>query len=112
MYIDEPKKEEKQIKSFLKPFLKQKIMTNRQQYTIDEKLSNMDLYGLSCRVPKPTPEQEKCSHSKIVERDLGFENWMTGEWVSDIQYVEDDTYEDIPRTNNFRCTQCGYTRRY
>ena len=83
-----------------------------KKYTIDEKLSNMDLHGLPCRVPIPTPEQEKCSHTKMVRRDLGFENWMTGEWVSDIRYVEDDTYEDIPRTNNFRCTQCGYTRRY
>ena len=83
-----------------------------KNYTISEKLAGQDLHGLPCRVPKPTPEQERCSHSTMVERDHGFENWMTGEWVSDIKRVEDDTFEDIPGTNNFRCTQCGYTRRY
>jgi predicted nucleic-acid-binding Zn-ribbon protein len=82
------------------------------KYSLEQKMAGQDLHGLSCRVPKPTTEQERCSHSKMEEIDHGFENWMTGEWVSDIQRVEVDTYEDIKGTNNFRCTQCGYTRRY
>jgi formylmethanofuran dehydrogenase subunit E len=82
------------------------------KYSLEQKMAGQDLYGLSCRVPKPTPEQERCSHSKMEEVDHGFENWMTGEWVSDVKRVEVDTYEDIKGTNNFRCTQCGYTRRY
>ncbi len=83
-----------------------------KNYTTAEKMAGQDLHGLPCRVPKPTPEQEKCSHSRMVEREHGYENWMTGEWVSDVQRVEVDTFEDIPGTNNFRCTQCGYTRPY
>ena len=81
-------------------------------YTIEQKLAGNDLYGLPCRVPKPTAEQERCSHSKIEEVDHGYNNWWTGEWVSDVKRVEVDTYEDIRGTHNFRCTQCGYTRRY
>lgn len=83
-----------------------------QKYSASEKLAGQDLHGLPCRVPKPTPEQAGCSHSKWEESDQGFENWMTGEWVSDIKQIEVNTYADIPGTNNFRCTQCGYTRRY
>lgn len=83
-----------------------------REYSTEDKLAGRDLHGLSCRVPKPTEEQESCTHSVWVRRDLGYENWMLGEWYSDWQNVEEDTYEDIPGTHNFRCTQCGYTRRY
>lgn len=83
-----------------------------KEYSTEDKLAGLDLHGLSCRVPKPTLEQAGCSHSEWEESDQGFENWMTGEWVSDIKMIEVGTFVDIPGTHNFRCTQCGYTRRY
>jgi len=81
------------------------------QYTLEEKLSGLDLYGLPCRVPTPTPAQAKCTHSTTEQVDQGFENW-DGEWYPDWRTVEVSTLKDIPGTNNIRCTICGYTRRY
>jgi predicted nucleic-acid-binding Zn-ribbon protein len=83
-----------------------------KEYSVEEKLRGQDLHGLPCRVPTPTAEQAKCSHSKWVEKEERFLDWMLGEWFSVFRNVEEDTFEDIPNTNNFRCTQCGYTRRY
>lgn len=76
------------------------------------KMNGADLYGLSCRVPKPTEKQSKCSHTKFTQIDKGFRDWWTNEWISNFQNVEVDTFEDIPNTNNLRCSLCGYTRRY
>ncbi len=83
-----------------------------KEYSTDEKMQGLDLHGLPCRVPTPTPEQSKCTHTRLKEVDDGYENWYTGEWESDFKMVEVLTYEDIKGTNNIRCTQCGYTRRY
>lgn len=82
------------------------------KYTNIEKMEGKDLYGLPCRVPEPTPAQAECSHSRFEYRDMGFRDDWTGEWVEDFKSIEVDCTEDIPGTNNFRCTLCGYTRRY
>lgn len=81
------------------------------KYTIEEKMSGLDLHGLSCRVPKPTAAQSTCSHTKKSWVDTGFNDW-DGNWQSDMRMEESTTCEDIPGTNNFRCTRCGYIRRY
>ena len=81
-------------------------------YTLEQKLNGEDLYGLPCRVPKPTPEQARCSHARLEEVDAGFEDWMTGEWHSDFKMIEICLMEDVEGTNNIRCSRCGYTRRY
>ncbi len=80
-------------------------------YSIEEKLSGQDLHGLPCRVPKLTPEQEKCSHTRIQEYDDGYEDG-NGNWHSEWKSQSISMTEDIPGTNNFRCTRCGYIRRY
>jgi hypothetical protein len=82
-----------------------------KQYSVSEKLQGLDLHGLPCRIPEPTAEQAKCSHTRHIEVDEGYADW-DGEWQSDWREYEVGTYEDVPGTNNFRCTQCGYTRRY
>lgn len=82
-----------------------------RKYTIDEKLAGLDLHGLTCRIPKPTPEQGVCSHTTWEQVDDGYENW-DGDWIPDRRNVEVDIMEDIPGTNNIRCSRCGYTRRY
>ena len=86
-------------------------MIEEYSYTMDEKIQGLDLYGLPCRIPTPTPKQAKCSHTKHIEWDDGYENW-DGDWVSDWKRGEQDIMEDIPGTNNIRCPRCGYTRRY
>lgn len=83
-----------------------------QTYTLEDKLSGRDLYGLTCRVPEPTPEQARCSHTRWETRETKWEDWSTGEMVVEEEMVEISTKQDIPGTNNFRCTRCGYTRRY
>ncbi len=82
-----------------------------KEYTIEEKMAGKDLHGLSCRVPKPTAAQEKCSHTRREWVDTSYENG-DGEMVEEGHYAEITTCEDIPGTNNFRCRLCGYTRRY
>ncbi len=82
----------------------------KQKYTIEEKMKGLDLYGLPCRVPEPTKEQAKCSHTEVI--------WFEEEYEDENgKYTEEEkstvsTYEDIPGTNNLRCKKCGYTRRY
>lgn len=87
-------------------------MSKPREYSIDDKLAGRDLHGLSCRIPEPTSEQAQCSHSEEVSWDDGYENDWTGEWVSDWKQGTKSLMEDIPGTNNMRCTCCGYTRRY
>lgn len=82
-----------------------------KKYSLEEKLSGLDLHGLPCRVPTPTPEQAKCSHAVTEWEDYGYEDW-DGEWRSDLRHVEVSIMHDIPGTNNMRCSRCGYTRRY
>ena len=82
-----------------------------KEYTMADKLAGRDLHGLSCRIPKPTPEQAKCSHMEWTEWDDGYEDW-DGDWHSDWKRAEVCIMEDIPGTNNLRCPRCGYTRRY
>lgn len=81
-------------------------------YSIEDKLAGRDLHGLPCRVPQPTPEQERCSHTEFRTIDRGFRDWWTDEWVSREVVEEVCLMKDIPGTNNIRCTKCGYTRRY
>jgi hypothetical protein len=81
------------------------------KYTVADKLAGRDLHGLSCRVPKPTKEQSECSHTKFKEIDDGYEDW-DGDWHSEFKTVEVCLMDDIPGTNNIRCSRCGYTRRY
>lgn len=81
------------------------------EYTMADKLAGGDLHGISCRIPKPTSEQAKCSHTKWEQIDRGYEDW-DGDWHSDISNEEVCIMEDIPNTNNLRCSRCGYTRRY
>lgn len=80
-------------------------------YTIEQKMRGEDLHGLPCRVPKPTEQQRRCSHSETrwitEEVDDGWGGKQTEE-----RSVEVTLFRDIPGTNNFRCTRCGYTRRY
>ena len=83
-----------------------------KEYTMADKIAGRDLHGLSCRIPEPTPEQAKCSHTELVERDRGYKDWDTGQWVKNMQWEEEDVMDDIPGTNNIRCPLCGYTRRY
>lgn len=80
-------------------------------YTLEQKLNGEDLYGLPCRIPKPTSEQAKCSHREFEKIDDGYEDW-DGEWRSDFKQIEASLMEDIEGTNNIRCSRCGYTRRY
>lgn len=82
-----------------------------KKYSIEDKLAGKDLHGLSCRVPKPTPEQAECSHTELKEWDDGYEDW-DGDWHEEIKISEVCIMEDIPGTNNLRCPKCGYTRRY
>ena len=86
------------------------------KYTVEQKLRGQDLHGLSCRVPEPTPEQAKCSHETTKYEVRKFWNYWDWDrpsfWDSEEEWVTVSTYVDIPGTNNFRCTQCGYTRRY
>jgi len=90
--------------------IKNKIM--KEKYSIEEKLMNLDLHGLPCRVPIPTEGQAKCSHTRVEWVTETWENWATGEKESEEKFYTVSTYEDIPGTNNLRCTKCGYTRRY
>jgi hypothetical protein len=96
------------------PKTRQKLQAplSMNKYSIQDKMNGADLHGLSCRVPKPTEKQSKCSHTKFTQIDKGFSDWWTNEWISHFQNVEVDTFEDIPNTNNLRCSLCGYTRRY
>lgn len=80
-------------------------------YSIEDKLAGRDLHGLSSRVPTPTDAQSRCSHTRDDWVDNGYEDWE-GVWRPEVRYVKVSTCVDIPGTNNFRCTQCGYTRRY
>ena len=84
----------------------------RKQYSIDDQLSGKDLHGLSCRIPKPTKAQAKCSHTKGEWITVNEKDDWTGEITKELKYIESCTYEDIPNTNNIRCSLCGYTRRY
>ena len=59
-------------------------VSDEKQYTVAQKLAGQDLHGLPCRIPDPVGEQKDCEHE----------------------------FEDIPNTNNMKCTFCGYTRRY
>lgn len=90
-------------------------------YTIDQKLRREDLHGLPCRVPEPTPEQAKCTHTRTVGGYWDVPSEYLTQMFNDEDYTVDsewiEEYEqsicvDIPGTNNFRCTRCGYTRRY
>lgn len=83
-----------------------------RNYTLEERMMGLDLHGLSCRIPEPTKEQSKCSHTTLECVTESWEDWMTGETVSEEKHYEVSTYEDIPGTNNLRCKRCGYTRRY
>lgn len=85
--------------------------TPMQTYSVEEKMQGLDLYGLPCRIPEPTPAQAKCSHTEVVDVDDGYENYDE-EWVSDWKQYTVCIMDDIPGTNNIRCTRCGYTRRY
>ncbi len=82
-----------------------------KDYSIADKLAGRDLHGLPCRIPTPTPEQAKCSHTESKTWDDGYED-DDGNWRSDWRRAEVWIMEDIPGTNNLRCTRCGYTRRY
>ena len=82
-----------------------------KKYSLKEKLSGLDLHGLPCRIPIPTPEQAKCPHTVTEWEDYGYEDW-DGEWHYDLRRVEASIMHDIPGTNNIRCSRCGYTRRY
>ena len=84
----------------------------RKTYSIDDQLAGLDLYGLSCRIPKPTKAQAKCSHTKVELITRTDEDYWTGKIISEEKYVRVCAYEDIPNTNNIRCSCCGYTRRY
>lgn len=83
----------------------------KYNYSLEQKIKGEDLYGLSCRIPKPTEKQSKCSHSRFVYVDKSYEDW-DGYTHHEYDYVEESALEDIPNTNNFRCSLCGYTRRY
>ena len=72
----------------------------------------LDLHGLPCRVPTPTEEQSKCSHTRVEWVTESWEDWRTGKIESEEKRYTVSTYEDIPGTNNLRCTKCGYMRRY
>lgn len=87
-------------------------MCANKKYTIEEKMRGEDLHGLPCRVPKPTSQQKKCSHTRKVWVDDIEEDYYEGTVVDNSGYREESACVDIPGTNNFRCTQCGYTRRY
>lgn len=82
-------------------------------YTIEQKMRGEDLHGLPRRVPEPTAEQAKCSHTKMdwIEGGMVDDGWGDKEY-RDGFWVEESACVDIPGTNNFRCTKCGYTRRY
>ena len=88
-------------------------MEEQYSYTTDEKMQGLDLYGLPCRVPTPTDEQAKCDHTRKYWAESGYRDEFTYEWVdTGMQLFEEWLYEDIPGTNNLRCSKCGYTRRY
>ena len=87
------------------------INVKMKEYTIDDKLAGRDLHGLSERVPKPTKEQAKCSHTNWERIDRGYKDW-DGDWHSDWKNEEHCIMEDIPGTNNLKCPRCRYTRRY
>ncbi len=82
------------------------------KYTTEQKMRGEDLHGLPCRVPKPTAEQARCTHMEQVWVETSSPDPYTGELHYSGQYEERSTCVDIPGTNNFRCTRCGYTRRY
>lgn len=71
----------------------------------------MELYGLPCRVPEPTPEQDKCTHEKKELVDRGYEDW-DGEWQERIEEESYSLFVDIEGTHLMKCSACGYTRRY
>lgn len=83
------------------------------EYTAAQKLAGLDLYGLPCRIPEPTSDQSKCTHTKpeLVYMGDGYVD-DNEEWVRENRWMDVTTFEDIPGTNNMRCTICGYTRRY
>lgn len=71
----------------------------------------MELYGLPCRVPEPTPEQAKCTHEQKELVDNGYEDW-DGDWQERIEEESHSLFVDIPNTHLMKCSACGYTRRY
>lgn len=83
----------------------------KEKYTTEEKMKGLDLYGLPCRIPTPTKEQAKCSHTEVIWDNEEFEDW-DGKIYTEERKQTVSTFEDIPGTNNLRCTKCGYTRRY
>lgn len=96
-----------------------KFSISSMKYSIDDKLAGRDLHGLPCRVPEPTPEQAKCSHTKyekvyeqedVLEDGVWWGETRTSEYA--YRWVETTCMNDVPGTNNIRCERCGYTRRY
>ena len=82
-----------------------------EEYTLEQKMAGEDLHGLPCRVPEPTPEQAQCDHTEFQLVDNGYYD-AEDAWVPNYQKTQVCTLQDIPGTNNMRCTKCGYTRRY
>lgn len=83
-----------------------------KKYSINEELAGLDLHGLPCRVPKPVGAQVNCTHTQIEYAIEESENWRTGEIDREEKVYTVTCYEDIPGTNNIKCSRCGYTRRY
>jgi len=88
-------------------------MTTPEAYTTSEKLAGLDLHGLPCRIPEPTPLQAVCSHTEeqLVDEGDGWHN-HEGEWVVELTFRHVTTMRDVPGTNNLQCFKCGYTQRY
>jgi hypothetical protein len=84
-----------------------------EQYSVDQKLAGLDLHGLACRIPEPVGEQANCSHQKKDHVYMG-DGYLDeeGEWIEQKRLMDVTAFEDIPGTNNLKCTICGYTRRY
>jgi hypothetical protein len=82
-------------------------------YTTDEKMQGLDLYGLPCRVPTPDEKQSKCSHTRKEWVQTGYRDDFSDEWIDLGEELHESwAYEDIPGTHLLKCSICGYTRRY
>ena len=83
------------------------------EYTVAQKLAGLDLHGLPCRIPEPIGKQAECSHEKLEWVYMG-DGYLDDneEWVEQKRLMSVTAFEDIPGTNNLKCTICGYTRRY
>jgi hypothetical protein len=84
------------------------------EYTVEQKLSGLDLHGLPCRIPDPVGKQKECSHTEFKWTESNTDGYFdhNEEWVPYRSRVEVTTMHDIQGTNNMKCCLCGYQRRY